>query len=164
MRWDETRPGEQEVPLPARTDASLVFIGRIETPYATRDECPRQGDPEGPLCRIIVAEPWRAALNGLERYARIEVLYWMHQARRDLVTQSPRGSGTPIGTFALRSPVRPNPVATALCPLIGIDGPVLTVRGLDCVNGTPLIDLKPDRSLWTPPQRSDDPPHPEVRS
>lgn len=156
MQWDKTRPGEREVRLPARADASLVFIGVIETPYATRDDCPRQGNPDGPPCRIVVADPWVAALDGLARYARVEVLYWMHQARRDLVTQSPRGSGETIGTFALRSPVRPNPVATSLCALVAIEGNVLIVRGLDCVTGTPLIDLKPDRSLWTPPRRPGD--------
>lgn len=75
----------------------------------------------------------------------------MHLSRRDLVLQSPANDGALHGTFALRAPVRPNPIGTAIVRLIGLepDG-VLLVRGLDCVDGTPLLDLKPDRSLFTP--------------
>jgi tRNA (adenine37-N6)-methyltransferase len=68
----------------------------------------------------------------------------MHQARRDLVRQTPFGKET-TGTFALRSPVRPNPIASSIVELVAIDGPQVQVRGLDCLDGTPLIDLKPER-------------------
>lgn len=54
------------------------------------------------------------------------------------------------GTFALRSPVRPNPIGTLIVKLIGIEGATLLVRGLDCLDGTPLLDIKPDRCLLTP--------------
>ena len=147
---DATRPGEMETAPPDRADASLIFIGRIRTPFQTRAECPRRGRPDGPLCRIEVDPRWRPALKGLERHARVEVLYWMHQARRDLLQQSPRSDGQTYGTFALRSPVRPNPVATSVVELIGLADGVLTVRGLDCVDGTPLIDLKPERCSYQP--------------
>jgi len=50
------------------------------------------------------------------------------------------------GTFTLRSPVRPNPVASSIVQLISIDGTMAQVRGLDCVDGTPLLDLKPERA------------------
>jgi tRNA (Thr-GGU) A37 N-methylase len=69
----------------------------------------------------------------------------MHEARRDLVLQTPRGSGVLSGTFALRSPVRPNPIASSVVVVTERSGNVLKVRGLDCMDGTPLIDLKPDR-------------------
>jgi len=151
MDWDATRPGEIEAPLPDRVDARLVFIGRIRTPFASRDQCPRQGKADGPVCRIEVDPLWQPALKGLEHYARIEVLYWMHQARRDLLQQSPRSDRATTGTFALRSPVRPNPIATSLCTLVGIEKGVLLVRGLDCVDGTPLLDVKPDRCSYSPP-------------
>jgi tRNA (adenine37-N6)-methyltransferase len=150
MRWDETRPGEMEAALPDQCDARLFFIGTIRTPFATRDACPRQGSTEGPLCRIEINEPWRQALKGLERFAKVEVIYWMHLARRDLVLQSPKSNGGTFGTFALRSPVRPNPIATSLCELIAIEDGAVVVRGLDCVDGTPLIDLKPDRCGYSP--------------
>ena len=87
---DQTRSGERVFPLPDRTDASLVFIGHIETPFTARDECPRQGKQDGPVCRIILNPPYDAALKGLEDFETIEVLYWMHEARRDLLQQNPK--------------------------------------------------------------------------
>jgi tRNA (adenine37-N6)-methyltransferase len=142
---DELRPGEVAVRAGAAREAQLYFIGRIMTPWATRKECPRRGDLAGPICRIEVAEPWSAGLSGIEKHPYLQVLYWMHLSRRDLVLQSPRGQGTPHGTFALRSPVRPNPIASSVVALERVEGATLFARGLDCVDGTPLIDIKPDR-------------------
>ena len=72
---DAKRAGELEVPLPDRTDARIVFIGRIRTPWASRLECPRQGRADGPICRIEVFEPWAAALDGITAYQRIPLDY-----------------------------------------------------------------------------------------
>ncbi len=90
------------------------------------------------------------ALQGLDQYDQVEVLYWLHQSRRDLVLQSPASDGTTRGTFSLRSPVRPNPIGTSVAKFVGIEGATVLVRGLDCLDGTPLIDLKPDRCQFTP--------------
>jgi tRNA-Thr(GGU) m(6)t(6)A37 methyltransferase TsaA len=145
MDWHATRPGEIEGGLPDRADAALIFIGRIRTPFATRAECPRRGQPDGPECRIEIDPPWRLALRGIGVGDRIEVLYWMHLARRDLLVQAPKGRPAPLGTFALRSPNRPNPIATSEVVVTAVAGDALTVRGLDCMDGTPLLDLKPAR-------------------
>jgi tRNA-Thr(GGU) m(6)t(6)A37 methyltransferase TsaA len=142
----ELRPEEVAVALPPHTDAGVYFIGTIHTPWRTRDECPKRGGPDGPICSIVIDERWRAALTGLADHRRIQVLYWMHRARRDLVLQTPLRTGQTTGTFALRSPVRPNPIASSVVELVAIDGATLQVRGLDCLDGTPLIDLKPDRA------------------
>lgn len=151
VRENEIREAEVVVKsVPAATDAGLVFIGRIHTPWTSRMETPRQGRTDGPLCRIEVFEPWVAALAGLEQYERVEVLYWLHLSRRDLVLQSPRSDGTSRGTFSLRSPARPNPIGTSIAQLVRIEGADVMVRGLDCLDGTPLLDLKPDRTLFTP--------------
>ncbi|WP_267425684.1 tRNA (N6-threonylcarbamoyladenosine(37)-N6)-methyltransferase TrmO [Methylobacterium sp. GC_Met_2] len=150
VRLNEIRAGEVAVTAPEASDAGLVYIGRIRTPWTDRLACPRQGRTDGPLCRIEVFEPWVAALDGLTSFAQIEVLYWLDASRRDLVRQSPANDGTTRGTFALRSPVRPNPIGTSIATLIAIGGNILTVRGLDCLDGTPLLDLKPDRTLFTP--------------
>ena len=144
------RAGETAVPLPAATDAGIYFIGRIRTPWTDRLDCPRQGREDGPVCRIEVFEPWVAALAGIAEYRRIEVLYWLDRARRDLLLQSPRDDAVVRGTFALRSPVRPNPIGTSIATLEGVDGATLLVRGLDCLDGTPLLDLKPHRGEFTP--------------
>ena len=139
----ELRLGELAVELPPQTNAGIFFIGTIRTPWQSRRECPKRGSLDGPVCSIIVDERWRTGLTDLADYRRIQVLYWMHQARRDLVLQTPFGKAT-TGTFALRSPVRPNPIASSVVELIAIDGTTLQVRGLDCLDGTPLVDLKPD--------------------
>ena len=140
------RPGEVAIALPAQTNASVYFIGMIHTPWRVRGECPKRGDPDGPICSIVVDERWREALTGIAEHRCIQVLYWMHQARRDLVLQTPFRTGQTTGTFALRSPVRPNPIAASVVDLLAVEGTTLQVRGLDCLDGTPLIDLKPERS------------------
>lgn len=150
VRKDEIRAAERAVTPPEATDAGLIFIGRIHTPWTSRSDCPRQGRLDGPLCRIELFELWPAALDGIEEFNRIEVLYWLHRSRRDLTLQSPRDDGTVRGTFALRSPVRPNPIGTSIVALERVEGATLFVRGLDCLDGTPLIDVKPDRCLFTP--------------
>jgi tRNA-Thr(GGU) m(6)t(6)A37 methyltransferase TsaA len=138
------RPGEVAVELPARTDEGVYFIGVIHTPWKTRSECPKRGKADGPICTIVIDERWHAALTDLAGHRRIQVLYWMHRARRDLVLQTPFRTGLTTGSFALRSPVRPNPIASSFVELVAIEGGTLQVRGLDCLDGTPLIDLKPD--------------------
>jgi tRNA-Thr(GGU) m(6)t(6)A37 methyltransferase TsaA len=143
------RPGEVAVTVPSAHDAGLVFIGRIRTPWRSLSETPRQGHLDGPVCRIEVFEPWVAALGGLAAAERIEVLYWLHEARRDLVRQSPADDGATRGTFSLRSPVRPNPIATSIARLVAIEANEVLVRGLDCLDGTPLLDLKPERCPLT---------------
>jgi tRNA-Thr(GGU) m(6)t(6)A37 methyltransferase TsaA len=150
VRENEIRSAEIAVETPAAADASLVFIGRIRTPWTSRLVTPRQGRLDGPVCRIEIFEPWVPALDGLEGYSRIEVLYWLHLSRRDLILQSPANDGTARGTFSLRTPVRPNPIGTSIALLVGIEDGVVLVRGLDCVDDTPLLDLKPDRALFTP--------------
>ncbi|XYD06943.1 tRNA (N6-threonylcarbamoyladenosine(37)-N6)-methyltransferase TrmO [Methylobacterium sp. NMS12] len=158
VRLNEIRTGEVAVPPPEARDAGLVYIGRIRTPWTDRLACPRQGRLDGPVCNIEVFEPWIAALDGLATYAQVEVLYWLDASRRDLICQSPANDGLTRGTFALRSPVRPNPIGTAIAALEGIEGGIVRVRGLDCLDGTPLLDLKPDRALFkpiAPPQPGD---------
>lgn len=142
----EVRSGEELAELPSARDAGLIFIGRIETPWTLRAECPRAGDPDnGPDCRLVLDPRWQPALRGLKPGDGLQVLYWMDRSRRDLVTQSPRNDGQTLGTFEIRSPCRPNPIASSVVRLLSVDGPCLVVRGLDCVSGTPLLDIKPHR-------------------
>jgi len=150
VRENELRESEVAVEAPPATDAGLVFIGRIHTPWSSRLVTPRQGRQDGPVCRIELFDLWVPALDGLAPYETVEVIYWLHLSRRDLLTQSPKSDGTSRGTFSLRSPVRPNPIGTSIVKLEGIEGRFVLVRGLDCVDGTPLLDLKPDRCVFAP--------------
>jgi tRNA-Thr(GGU) m(6)t(6)A37 methyltransferase TsaA len=137
------RPGEIKVELPQGFDAGLYFIGRVRTPWPTRDDCPKNGRESDAVCTIEVDPRYAAALVGIESSTHLLALYWMDEARRDLVVQAPRHYGEPRGTFALRSPVRPNPIAASVVKLVRVDGTQLSVVGLDCRDGTPLVDLKP---------------------
>jgi tRNA-Thr(GGU) m(6)t(6)A37 methyltransferase TsaA len=151
VRENEIRENELLLDNPPdATDAGLVFIGRIFTPWTSRMETPRQGRHDGPLCRIEIFDPWVPALQGVAGFERLEVLYWLHQSRRDLLLQSPARNGKTHGTFSLRSPVRPNPIGTSIVKLEAVEGNTVLVRGMDCLDGTPLLDLKPDRTLFTP--------------
>lgn len=150
VRLNEIRTGELAIELPSQADAGIYFIGRIHTPWTDRLTCPRQGRADGPTCGIELFAPWEQGLDGIAEFGRLEVLYWLHESRRDLMLQSPRSDGQARGVFSLRTPVRPNPIGTSIVHLVRIEGPVLLVRGLDCLDGTPLIDVKPDRTLFTP--------------
>ena len=137
------RPGEVAVELPEDFDAGLYFIGHIRTPWPTRDDCPKNARESDAACTIEVDARYAAALTGVESCSHLLVLSWMHEARRDLVLQAPRHYAERRGTFALRSPARPNPIATSVVRLLERDGAKLSVVGLDCLDGTPLLDIKP---------------------
>jgi tRNA-Thr(GGU) m(6)t(6)A37 methyltransferase TsaA len=137
------RPGEVAVALPEAFDAGVYFIGRIRTPWTRREECPKNARESDAVCTIEVDPRYAAALTGVESCSHLLVLYWMDKSRRDLVLQVPRTYGEQRGTFALRSPARPNPVAASVATLLQIAGDKLSVVGLDCLDGTPLIDIKP---------------------
>jgi tRNA-Thr(GGU) m(6)t(6)A37 methyltransferase TsaA len=139
----DVRPGEVVIELPAATDAGVYFIGRIRTPFRTRAECPKSSAQSQAIGRVEVDPRYAAGLADLGLYSHAWLLYWMDQARRDLILQVPAYLGRPRGTFALRSPVRPNPIALAAVEIVSIDGGTVTVRGVDCVDDTPLLDIKP---------------------
>ena len=137
------RDGEVATELPARVDGGVYFIGHIRTPWTRREDCPKNARESDALCTIEVDPRWSAGLRGVETCSHLLVLYWMDKARRDLVVQVPRHYGEPRGTFALRSPARPNPIAVSVVRLSRVDGNKLVVVGLDCLDNTPLIDIKP---------------------
>ena len=154
MRPGEERAGIDPAEMPG--DAGVCFIGHISTPWATRDDCPknlrqareRAKGQDGAGFTVKVDAAFRAGLEGVEAGDWIIVLYWMHRARRDLVVQAPRHADHVSGVFSLRSPVRPNPIAMAVVKVLGIDRRqgILNIDAIDCMNGTPLVDIKP----WLP--------------
>ena len=139
---EDIRPGEIAATLPESFDAGVYFIGRIRTPWTRRDDCPKNARGSDATCTIGLDPRYAAALDGVAGCTHLVVLYFMDRARRDLLVQAPR-RGERRGTFALRSPVRPNPIAMSVVRLLHIDGTRLSVVGLDCLDGTPLIDIKP---------------------
>jgi tRNA-Thr(GGU) m(6)t(6)A37 methyltransferase TsaA len=136
------REGEIAVTLPEKFDAGVYFIGSIRTPWTKRDECPKNARGSDAVCTIELDPRYAAALDGVAACTHLVILYFMDRARRDLLIQAPR-HGDRSGTFSLRSPVRPNPIAMSVVKLAGVEDTTLSVVGLDCLDGTPLIDIKP---------------------
>lgn len=145
------RDGERQLPFDPATsvmNAGLVFIGRIRSPWKERSQCPknlRRAREQGHSATVELDAVWREGLFGLEGTSHVVLLYWMHQARRDLIVQRPRNAAKPVGVFALRSPVRPNPVALAVVKVLALDLSAgrITIDAIDCLDGTPLVDVKP---------------------
>ncbi|HEY7550321.1 MAG TPA: tRNA (N6-threonylcarbamoyladenosine(37)-N6)-methyltransferase TrmO [Hyphomicrobiaceae bacterium] len=139
----DVRAGELSVDLPRSFDAGIYFIGRIRTPFQRREDCPRNIAASDATGRVEIDPRYTAGLEDLKLYSHAILLYWMNEARRDLIRQVPGHLGHPRGIFALRSPVRPNPIALAAVKILGIEGTTLTVATVDCLDGTPLLDIKP---------------------
>jgi tRNA-Thr(GGU) m(6)t(6)A37 methyltransferase TsaA len=137
------REGEKAVELPAKPDAGLYFIGRIRTPWKERKDCPKNAGESDAVCTIEVDPAFADGLKDVETCSHLVVLYWMDKAPRNLVLQVPGHYGVQHGTFALRSPARPNPVAMSVVKLVRVEGNKLSVVGFDCLDGTPLLDIKP---------------------
>ncbi|MGL4396235.1 MAG: tRNA (N6-threonylcarbamoyladenosine(37)-N6)-methyltransferase TrmO [Hyphomicrobium sp.] len=138
------RPGEVAIDLPSETDAGVHFIGRIRTPWKTTAECPKNSRLRSGIVATIEIDPrYAAGLQDIMLFSHAIALYWLDQSRRDLIAQIPSHLSAPRGVFALRSPVRPNPIGLAVVELVALDGTRLSIGNIDCVDGTPLIDLKP---------------------
>ena len=123
--------------------ATIESIGHIVTPYKTLGDCPRNINPEGPLCKLILRDDLHNGLVGLSVGQRILILYWLGQADRTTLQQHSRRTGELTGIFALRTPNRCNPIGVAILTIEQINDGVISVRGLDCLDGTSLIDIKP---------------------
>jgi len=109
----------------------------------TAQGLPKNARESDAVCTVELDPRWAPALKDLETCTHIVLLYWMDRSRRDIVLQMPRHYGVQRGTFALRSPARPNPIAIERVRLLKVEGATLEVVGLDCLDGTPLIDIKP---------------------
>jgi tRNA-Thr(GGU) m(6)t(6)A37 methyltransferase TsaA len=137
------REGERAVELPRQTDAGVYFIGRIRTPWKARKDCPKNARESEAVCTVELDPRFHDALQDVETCTHLVLLYWMDRSPRNLVRQVPGHYGVPRGTFALRSPARPNPIAMSVVRLLRVEGGTLSVVGLDCLDGTPLLDIKP---------------------
>lgn len=94
---------------------------------------------------IILDKEYAGALDGIGDFSHVVVVYWMSEAKTCSIKHRPQGnSKVPVvGIFSCRCPARPNPIAVTTCRIIKRKGNVLTVEGLDAINNTPVIDIKP---------------------
>jgi tRNA-Thr(GGU) m(6)t(6)A37 methyltransferase TsaA len=122
---------------------------RIESiGYVRTDASEMETKDKEKISKIILREDLSEALKGIKEFSHLYVIFWMHRIsdeERKITKVHPRGrSDMPLlGIFATRSPNRPNPIGLTLVELLKIEKNVLTVRGLDALSGTPILDIKP---------------------
>lgn len=117
-------------------------IGAVHSPIKE----PEKREWDDIVSEIHLDRKWARALEGLEDFSHIIVIYYFSRSKKWIKLQThPKGrEDLPlVGMFATRSPHRPNPIALTICRLIRRDGTRLTVKGLDAIDGTPVIDIKP---------------------
>lgn len=122
-----------------RTQFPLAPIGVVHSPYATPEDAPHQGFAGDAESELEVFEKYADALAGVEDVIRLTAVYWADQADRT----TGNSDDDRDGAFARRGPTRPNPLNICTCTVLDVDGRRVRVSGLDAVDGSPLIDLKP---------------------
>lgn len=122
---------------------NLVPIGVVHSPYRIPGDAPRQGRLADTRSEIEIFPAYERGLECIERYSHLFVLYWMDRADRSALSATPPGTRDERGVFATRSPHRPNPIGIGVVDLLQITGRILSVRGLDALDGSPVLDIKP---------------------
>jgi tRNA-Thr(GGU) m(6)t(6)A37 methyltransferase TsaA len=120
-------------------------VGRVESTLTDRAGAPRQGDEGAPEAWLVFEERVSAALADLRPGDRVLLLTWLHRADRDVLAVHPRGdrSRPETGVFSTRAPDRPNPIGLHGVEILAVDGLRVRVTGLEAVDGTPVLDVKP---------------------
>jgi tRNA-Thr(GGU) m(6)t(6)A37 methyltransferase TsaA len=120
-------------------------IGRVESSLVDRAVAPKQGSEGAPEAAIVFDSDVTEALDGIRPGDEVIVLTWLDRADRDVLRTRPRDDpANPIqGVFATRSPDRPNPIGLHPVTVVSVDGPRMSVRNLEALDGTPVLDVKP---------------------
>jgi tRNA-Thr(GGU) m(6)t(6)A37 methyltransferase TsaA len=123
----------------------LVSIGRVESPLTDRASAPKQGDEGAPDAWLVFEDAVGPAPDGIVAGDELLVLTWLDRAQRDVLRVHPRGDPARAeqGVFGTRSPDRPNPIGLHRVTVVAIEGLRLRVSGLEALDGTPILDVKP---------------------
>jgi tRNA-Thr(GGU) m(6)t(6)A37 methyltransferase TsaA len=123
----------------------LVAIGIVESPLRDRASAPKQGDEGAPEAWLVFDEAVSAGVDGIAAGAELLVLTWLDRARRDVLRVIPRDdpANPETGVFSTRSPDRPNPIGLHRVTVLEVDGLRVRVAGLEALDGTPVVDVKP---------------------
>ncbi len=126
-------------------EIGLREVGRVESELLDPASAPKQGDEGAPGAWLVFEPEVAECLTGIDVGDSLELLTWLHRADRDVRTVHPRGDPArePRGVFATRSPHRPNPIGLHRVEVEAVEGLRLRVSGLEAVDGTPIIDVKP---------------------
>jgi tRNA-Thr(GGU) m(6)t(6)A37 methyltransferase TsaA len=124
--------------------ARLQFIGVLHGDITSREDAPKNFDESERVGILEIYPEYQDGLDGIAPGQTIVVLFWLHQARRNLLKVYPSGDRSKglRGVFATRSPVRPNPIAISELKVQAVDGNQIEVLGLDILDGTPILDIK----------------------
>jgi len=122
---------------------SLRPIGIIHSPYHDRVQAPHQGSRREEICQVELFKEFEQGLKDIEGFSHIILIYYLHKSRGYSLTVKTPWDVTPHGLFTTRSPNRPCPLGLAVVELIARKGNILEVKGLDAIDGTPLLDIKP---------------------
>ncbi len=127
------------------TTISYEPIGVIRSEFTNADELPKQtADADGVTGRVELFEEYAAGLTDIDGFSHVILIYALHQVEESIsLRQTPSADDTERGVFATRSPRRPNAIGFAVVGLADVEGRVLTIDGVDMVDGTPLLDVKP---------------------
>ncbi len=106
---------------------------------------PRFGNFGDEITEIVVDEKFTDALTGIDDYSHVIIVFWMDKVKGHVITHRPQGNPEVpvVGIFSCRCPSRPNPIAITTVKLVGHEGNKIKVKGLDILDGTPVIDIKP---------------------
>lgn len=121
----------------------LQEIGVVHNDYKNLTDIPRQGRMSEEISEIEIHPAFTDGLLKIEQNKYLIVLYWAHLAKRDILKTLPPMSKEIHGVFASRSPGRPNPLSLCIAELIAREGTILRVKGLDALDGSSIIDIKP---------------------
>jgi len=122
---------------------TIRSIGIIESPYDEGDDMPIQPGFSEAIGKVIVDKSYLKGLKHLDGFSHIIILYYFDRAKTVELEVAPYLDADPKGIFAIRYPNRPNKIGLSIVELLKIDQNVLTVKGIDVLNRTPLIDIKP---------------------
>jgi tRNA-Thr(GGU) m(6)t(6)A37 methyltransferase TsaA len=126
-----------------RHNLELQPIGIIHSPYQDRAEAPYQGRRSEGISRIELFKEFEEGLRDIEGFSHIIVIYWFHKSQGyHLLVKTP-WDDIPHGLFATRSPHRPCPLGLTVAELVVREKNILEIKGLDAIDGTPLLDIKP---------------------
>ena len=120
-------------------------IGRVESALRDLESAPKQADEGAPSAWLVFIPEVGPALQGIAVGDEVVLITWLDRADRKVLTVHPRGDSSKAqqGVFSTRSPHRPNPIGLHQVTITAVDGLRLQVRGLEALDGTPIIDLKP---------------------
>ena len=124
---------------------TLSPVGRVESALKDFADAPNQGDEGAPPARVVFDPRYAEACADLVTGSDVLLLTWLDRADRGVQSVHPRGDASrPLtGVFSTRSPDRPNPIGLHRVTVLAIEGPVVTVSGLEALDGTPVVDVKP---------------------